>query len=112
MKQASEKGSKKGTPGDSLDERLKPETIAANIHVTPVDAQQLEESIAMLVVCELVEPYIASDTVQQIPTPEKPRDYLAQYYYLSVRLLELWFYDFDTGKVLMKMKPGQASRLQ
>ena len=112
MKQAAEKDAKKGAPGGSLDERLKPETITANIHVTPKDTEQLEESIAMLVVCELVEPYIASDTVQQIPTPEKPRDYLAQYYYLSVRLLELWFYDFDTGKVLMKMKPGQASRLQ
>ena len=111
LKQTAEKDSKKGTSSGGLDESLKRETIAGNINATPADAQQLEERIAVLVVCKLVDPYITSDTVQQTPTPDKPRDYLAQYYYLDVRLLELWFYDFDTGKVLMKMKAGQASRL-
>lgn len=110
-KQTAEKDSKKGTSSSGLDESLKHETITGNISVTPADGQKLAESIAVLVVCKLVDPYITSDTVQQTPTPDKPRDYLAQYYYLTVRLLELWFYDFDTGKVLMKMRAEQASRL-
>ncbi|HUJ90376.1 MAG TPA: hypothetical protein VLX12_09285 [Syntrophorhabdales bacterium] len=110
-KQTAEKESGKGTTSGSSDESLKRETITGNINATSADAQQLEERIAVLVVCKLVDPYITSDTVQQKPTPDKPRDYLAQYYYLDVRLLELWFYNFDTGKVLMKMKAEQASRL-
>jgi hypothetical protein len=85
------------------------ESIMGKVQVPPADAAQLGESIAVLLVCTLVEPYIASDSVQQKPTPEKPRDYLAQYYYLNVHLLELWFYDFNTGKVLLKMKAGEAS---
>ena len=110
-KQAAEKDSRKGTASGASDESLKRETITGNINVTPKDAPQLEERIAVLVVCKLVDPYITSDTVQQTLTPEKPRDYLAQYYYLDVRLLELWFYDFDTGKILLKIEPEKASRL-
>ena len=83
------------------------ESIIGKIHVLPADAAQLEESIAVLLVCTLVDPYIASESVQQKPTPERPRDYFAQYYYLDVHLLELWFYDFNTGKVLLKMKAGE-----
>ncbi len=102
-KQTPEKGAEKGTTGSS-DESLKRETITGNINATPAEARQLEETIAVLLVCKLVDPYITSGTVQQKPTTDRPRDYLAEYYYLDVRLLELWFYDFDTGKILMKMK--------
>ena len=109
-RQASEKESKKKTSGAGLDESPKSETITGKIHVLPAEAAQVEERIAVLLVCKLVDPYIASDSVQQRPTPENPRDYFAQYYYLNVHLLELWFYDFDTGKVLMKMKAGEASQ--
>jgi hypothetical protein len=88
-------------------EKSQSESIIGKIHVMPADAAQLKESIAVLLVCTLVDPYIASESVQQKPTPEKPRDYFAQYYYLDVHLLELWFYDFNTGKVLLKMKAGE-----
>jgi hypothetical protein len=86
------------------------ETITGEIRALPADAAQLEERIAVLLVCALMDPYVASDSVQQKPTPERPRDYFAQYYYLNVHLLELWFYNFDTGKVLLKMKAGEASQ--
>jgi hypothetical protein len=91
-------------------EKSESESIIGKIHVLPADAAQLKESIAVLLVCTLVDPYIASDSVQQKPTPDKPRDYFAQYYYLDVHLLELWFYDFNTGKILLKMKAGEASQ--
>ncbi|HME45826.1 MAG TPA: hypothetical protein VKF36_22240 [Syntrophorhabdales bacterium] len=102
---------KKGPDSVGADENTRRETITGNINVAPAEAQQLQERVAVIAVCKLVDPYATSDTVEQKPTPEKPRDYLAQYYYLDVRLLELWFYDFDTGKVLMKMKAQQTSRL-
>ncbi len=99
---------KKGSGSVGPDEEnVRRETITGNINVTPAEAQQLQERVAVLAVCKLVDPYVTSDTVEQKPTPERLRDYLAQYYYLDVRLLELWFYDFDTGKVLMKMKAAQ-----
>jgi hypothetical protein len=109
--QTPEENPGKNASSGGPDENRKREVITGNINVAPADSQQLQEGIAVLVVCKLVDPYITSDTVQQIPTPERPRDYLAQYYYLNVRLLELWFYDFDTGKVLLKMKAEKTSRL-
>jgi len=103
---------KKGSGSVGPDEEnARRETITGNISVAPVEAQQLQDRVAVIAVCKLVDPYVTSDTVEQKPTPERPRDYLAQYYYLDVRLLELWFYDFDTGKVLMKMKAQQTSSL-
>ncbi len=87
----------------SVNENLKKETIIGNINATPPEAQELQERIAVLVVCKLIDPYITSDRVEQKPTPDKPRDYLAEYYYLNVRVLELWFYNFDTGKILLKL---------
>ena len=101
---ASAKG-KKSTV--SLDENLKSETIVGSVPATPAEAEELQERIAVLAVCKLVDPYITSATVEQKPTPDKPRDYLAEYYYLDVRVLELWFYNFDTGKVLMKITAMQ-----
>ena len=108
-KQTSGKDSGKSTASGGSDESPKRETITGSLNVTPPEAKQLEERVAVLAICKLVDPYITSDTVQQKPTPDNPRDYLAQYYYIEVRLLEVWFYDFDTGKVFMKMKAEQPT---
>ena len=98
-----EKKSAKVASSAGTGENPKVEAVVGSLFVPPAEAQQMEERVAVLAVCKLVDPYVTSATVQQLPTPEKRRDYLAQYYYLDVRLMELWFYNFDTGKVLLKV---------
>ena len=98
-----EKKNAKAASSAGATEILKVEAVVGSLFVPPAEAPQVEERVAVLAVCKLVNPYVTSATVQQLPTPEKPRDYLAQYYYLDVRLMELWFYNFDTGKVLLKV---------
>jgi hypothetical protein len=102
-KQAKEK------PATSLDDALKGETIVADFPAAKAEAGELERNIRLLVLCNLAAPYVTSETVHKEGTPEKPGEYLAQHQYLHVRLLELWFYDASTGKVFMKIGPGQRS---
>ncbi|MBA4419210.1 MAG: hypothetical protein C0392_15080 [Syntrophus sp. (in: bacteria)] len=106
-----EKGLKKGK-SSGLEEQLKRDLIVANIPLKPGEAKLLEERIETLVICKLVEPYITSDTVHEQATPERLREYFAQRYYLNAVLLELWFYDFETGKILMKMKAKENLRVK
>ncbi len=101
------KDSGKGTAIPAPTESVKQDAIIGNVVVPPAEAEQLLDRIAVLAVCKLVQPYVSSDTEQQTPTPEVRRDYLAQYHYLNVRLMELWFYNFDTGKVLLKLIAAQ-----
>jgi hypothetical protein len=106
-----EKRRRKGSLEPSSSETLKREMIVARLKIQPAEAYQLKESTMMLVVCNLAEPYVTFDTVQRQGTPEKPGEYLAQHGYLHIRVLQLWFYDVVTGKVLMKMKPENISCL-
>jgi hypothetical protein len=104
-KQAADKEHNKGDTMSRSDDVSEHEMIIRGFKLPSAEAKQFKESIVLLAVCSLVDPYMTSETVHRIGTPEKPGQYLAEHEYLHVRLLELWFYDFETGKVLMKMKP-------
>ena len=103
-----EKEQKKGAPAVRPDESLKREVIVGKIPMAPKTARSQQEAVMVLAVCELVEPYATSDVVWQRPTPVKLREYMGQYFYLHARLVELWFYDFETGVVLSRMRAGEA----
>lgn len=103
-----EKKSGKGNLEANLYDTLKQEVIPASFNNVPSSAVvQLRESTRLLVLCNLIPPYTASMTVRRKGTLEKPGEYRAEHVYLHVRLLELWFYDVVTGKVMMKMKPAK-----
>jgi hypothetical protein len=82
------------------------ETIVGRFSMTPKEADHIREGVNLLAICTLVDPYVTSETVHRMGTAEQPGEYLAQHEYVHVRLVELWFYDFSTGKVLMKLKPS------
>jgi hypothetical protein len=104
-KQEAEKGHRQGDTTSRSDDASEHEMIIGRFTLPPAEAEQFEESLRLLAVCRMVDPYVTSETVHRTGTPEKPGEYLAQHKYLHVRLLELWFYDIATGKVLMKIKP-------
>ena len=107
LKQAMEKGPKKGNAGTS-DDALEREMVVGSFKMGKAEGDRLKEDIRTLVVCTLVDPYLTSQAVHETGTPVKPREYLARHEYLHVRLLELWFYDFQTGKIVLKITPGQT----
>ena len=111
IQQALEKEAKKGKPV-AADPSLMGEFIVGSIGLAPQEAQEVKDRIMVLAVCNLTDPYITSDTVSEKPTPDKMREYFAQYFYIDVKLLELWFYNLDTGIVLMKTGPKEASPLR
>ncbi len=110
LRQALEKESKKGQPV-VVDSRMEHEFIIGSIGLTAAEAKRVKDRIMVLAVCNLTDPYVTSDTVSEKPTSDRMREYLAQYFYIHVKLLELWFYDLDTGDILMKLKPNQGLRL-
>jgi len=105
VKQAAEKKRKKGSATSGSDDVSEQEMIVGRFRLPSAEAKRFKESVVLLAVCSLVDPYVTSETVHRTGTREKPGEYLAQHEYLHVHLLELWFYDLGTGKVLMKMKP-------
>jgi hypothetical protein len=104
-----EKKSGKSNMEANLYDTLKQEVIPAGFSNVPSSkVAQLKESTRLLVLCNLIPPYTASTTIRRKGTIEKLGEYRAEHAYLYVRLLELWFYDVVTGKVIMKMKPAKT----
>ena len=110
IQQALEKEAKKGKP-IVMDDRSEHEFIVGSIGLTAAHAKEIKDRIMVLAVCNLTDPYATSDTVGEKPTPDRMREYFAQYFYINVKLLELWFYNLDTGAILMKIGPKGALRL-
>ena len=110
-KQAADKNSRKDNPAGGQDGGLPPDAIAGNVPLTPQEARQPGERVQVLVIFNPAPPYTTQGSVEERSTAGKLRDRFAQYYYIHGRLLEVWFYDFETGKILTKLRPGKALRL-
>ena len=107
LKQAIEKEPKKGNAGKSED-ALEREMVVGSFTMGKAEGDRLKEDIRTLVLCTLTDPYLTSQEVHETGTPEKPREYLARHEYLHVGLMELWFYDFQSGEIVLKIRPGQT----
>jgi len=102
-----EKKFRKDNLEPALYDTFKQDVILTSFNVPSSEAAQLRESTRLLVLCNLISPYTASTTVHRKGTLDKPGEYSAEHAYLYVHLLELWFYDVITGKVMLKMKPAK-----
>ncbi len=110
VRQGIEKRSKKNNGSDAAEEDLARETIVGSIRLPSKEASRLKTRMMVLALCKLIDPYITSDAVREQSTSRRFKEYFGQYYYFSARLLELWFYDFETGKIFMKMKATTAMK--
>jgi hypothetical protein len=110
-KQAAEKNRMKDNPAGGQDGGLPPDAITGNVPLTPQEAKQTGERVQVLIIFNPALPYTTQESVEERSTAGRLRDRFAQYYYIHGRLLEVWFYDFETGKVLTKLRPGKALRL-
>jgi len=83
------------------------DAIRGAIPLTPDEAKQVGDKVRTLLVLGPTPPFVSSDTLEEHSTAGKFREYSARYHYIHSRILELWFYDFETGRVLMKLKPAK-----
>lgn len=95
---AKDDAKKKGEP-----QKSDRETITTTIKMTPEEAKRCEGNITALLVGRLASPYTSYEEITRKPVPEKPGTYLARYHYLYIQLLDIWFYDVATGKIVKKI---------
>lgn len=101
---AKEDAKKKGTVPQVKDPRSGREAITATIRMTPEDAKRFEGGMMALLVGRLAEPYTSYEEIRRQHTTQRRGLYLARYHYVYIQLLEIWFYDTVSGKVLRKMR--------
>lgn len=82
------------------------EAIAAVTKMTPEEAGRIEGGIMALLVGRLAAPYTSYEEISHRPAAENPGTYLGRYHYVYINLIEIWFYDARSGKVLKKMPPS------
>jgi len=86
------------------------DAIRGAIPLTPDEAKQAGDRVQALLVLGPTPPFVSTDSLEEHSTAVKFREYSARYYYIHSRILELWFYDFETGRVLMKLMPARDAR--
>ena len=81
--------------------------FVARVPMAQGDAFKLlgNENLSMLAVCRLAPPWHAQSSTFWKATDSAPYDYMLKKRYLYADLLEVWFYDYPSGKVLAKIKP-------
>ncbi|HEY3275653.1 MAG TPA: hypothetical protein VGJ94_03460 [Syntrophorhabdaceae bacterium] len=97
-------------PWSGADDRMPRDAISGTIRFTPKEAKQMADRVAVLLVFRPEAPYGGSESMEERPGRGTYRHLFAQYYYIYARLLEVWLYDFDTGKIFEKMKPRKSVR--
>lgn len=81
--------------------------FVAQLPMTSEDAiKQLgSTNLRMLAVCSLAPPWHMQSSTFYKATDSAPYDYMLKKRYLYADLLEVWFYDYPSGKILAKIKP-------
>lgn len=83
--------------------------FVAQVPMAQSDAFKLlgSENLRMLALCRLAPPWHTQSSTFWKATDSAPYDYMLKKRYLYADLLEVWFYDYLSGKVLAKIKPLQ-----
>jgi hypothetical protein len=81
--------------------------FSARIPVAREEAVKLlkGDTLRMLAVCRLIPPFHAQSSTFWKATASAPYDFWLKKRYLYAKLLEVWFYDTLSGKVLARVKP-------
>lgn len=81
--------------------------FVAHIPMAWEDAVKLlgNDSLGMLTLSRLTPPWHAQSSTFWKATDSAPYDFMLKKRYLYADLLEVWFYDYFSGKVLAKIKP-------
>jgi hypothetical protein len=74
------------------------------------EAMTAKKELRVLFICKLASPLRWLDTDSKAATFDMPIDYLDIKSIQDIQLLELWFYDFDNGRVRAKYRPDNPTQ--
>jgi hypothetical protein len=78
--------------------------VGTRIRVSPDRAAALKETIRALIVCKLAAPYSSEGLSETKATIDNPTRMSIDRYYLHVQPLAVWFYDWQTGQIIAKVR--------
>jgi hypothetical protein len=76
------------------------------VPMEPEAAKIAKTTLRALLVCTLVEPYLASTIVNHPPTVDIPIDAQGLNINVKANVVAIWFYDPSSGRVLHRERPG------
>lgn len=85
---------------------LESEHPLVSLPVPLAEAIKLKPALRVLLVCNLIDPWIDFDVSSHDPTITEPEEWTASYRNVNVKLLGIWVFDQRTGKVLEKVSAG------
>ena len=71
-------------------------------HLPPVQARKVVPSLRLLLVGDLLQPFVVTSMADQKPTFQNPTDLHFSTSDINLNLYEVWLYDSDTGQILEK----------
>jgi TonB family protein len=80
------------------------DAIIESLKLDASAAKRAKENLRALFICKLVPPFTSSGTGYKQATLDSPVEQTRNYHYLTVELMEVWFYDITTGQVFAKQK--------
>lgn len=79
-------------------------SFVLKLYTTPEQARALKSSLGVLLISKLAAPYTSGDIMCSAPTFRSPRSWTFITFYVFAKLLEIWFYDIQTGQIISKIK--------
>lgn len=83
---------------------IKFDYIVGKFPSPPEEARKIKKNIGCLVIGKLEKPFIHETFILEPATFDSPYDVSRFHRYLHMRMLELWIYNQETGKVYVKLK--------
>lgn len=84
-------------------------SIESKMNISSEEAKALKNNISAILVVKPVVPYISNVFWDIAATFNLPIRYIYHLYYVEADLLEVWFFNKETGDVLAKIKPKNAA---
>ncbi len=69
-----------------------------------IEAEELEADVRALCIGKLENPYTSLGTMEKEATIDNPMSLTKDKRYIHLRLLEIWFYDLKSGKIIGKVR--------
>ena len=86
-----------------------PSAVVSDIRLPAEQAKTQKDAIKVLVICRLVPPFLRSTATHHEPTFQEPTESTFETRSLWVKLLQVWFYDINSGSILSRFSAQEPS---
>lgn len=84
-------------------------TLPVTIKIDSASARAAKPSIRVLALSSIARPNLLRGFLSHKPTVTEPKDSLMAFQHLIVVVQEFWVYNYETGQIYVKIKPGMKT---